>query len=74
VKKLQKYQRFQIREVWFWENNQFSIYYLKDDEYEQISQSQLLPSLDIKMLETCILIPSRLEAIKTFTKQLKINN
>jgi Uma2 family endonuclease len=74
IKKLQKYQRFQIKEVWFCENNQFSIYYLQDGEYEQISQSQLLPNLDIKLLETCILIPSRLEAIKTFTKQLKIDN
>lgn len=69
-KKLEKYKRFQIQEVWIWKNNKFSVYQLKDNEYEQISKSELLPSLDFKLLEDCILIPSRLEAIKKFTDSI----
>ena len=67
VKKLEKYRRFKIKEVWLWQNNQFEIYHLNNDEYAQINTSKLLPNLDIKLLERCVLIPSRLEAIKTFT-------
>jgi Uma2 family endonuclease len=69
VKKLKKYQRFQIKEVWFWQDNKISIYSLKDNEYELIFQSNLLPNLDLELLEKCLLIPSRLEAMKTFSKQ-----
>lgn len=71
VKKLAKYQRFNIKEVWIWENNKFSIYHLKDNEYEQTFQSKLLPDLNFKLLEDCVLIPSKLEAIQTFSKVIK---
>jgi Uma2 family endonuclease len=72
VKKLKKYQRFRIKEVWIWKNNNFSIYSLQDNEYERISKSELLPDLDFKLLQRCVLIPSKLQAIKTFTNSLKL--
>ena len=71
MKKLEKYKRFQIQEVWIWKDNKFSIYHLKDKEYEQISQSELLPQLDFKFLEDCVLISSKLEAIKIFSNGIK---
>lgn len=66
--KLEKYRRFQIKEVWMWYGNKFAIYCLKNNEYEQIYQSELLPELNFKLLEDCVLIPSKLEAIKKFTQ------
>jgi len=71
VKKLEKYKRFHITEVWLWKNNKFSLYHLKDNEYQQIYQSKLLPDLNFKLLEDCVLITSKLEAIKTFSNGLK---
>lgn len=68
VKKLEKYQRFNIQEVWIWQENKFSLYALEDNEYKQIFQSQLLPNLNFKLLEDCVLMPSKLEAINTFTQ------
>ncbi len=65
-KKLEKYKRFNISEVWFWENNQLSLYRLREDNYETISRSELLPELDIDLLARCVLIPSRLEAMTQF--------
>lgn len=49
IDKLEKYKRFKITEVWFWENNQLSLYKLKNDDYEQIYQSELLPELNINL-------------------------
>lgn len=71
VKKLEKYRRLNITEVWLWEHNKFSIYHLKNNQYEQISQSELLPDLDFNLLETCVLMSSKLEAITTFTNGIK---
>lgn len=71
VKKLEKYRRFKIKEVWLWQNNKFALYQLTNDRYEQIYQSNLLPELNIKLLEDCVLIPSKIQAMKTFTQQLK---
>ncbi|MBD2506657.1 Uma2 family endonuclease [Nostoc muscorum FACHB-395] len=71
IDKLEKYKRFQITEVWFWENNQLSLYHLNNDNYEQITQSQLLPELDISLLERCVLMPSIIEARTEFLKQIR---
>lgn len=71
IDKLEKYKRFNITEVWFWENNQLSLYYLKNDNYEQINQSELLPDLDIDLLASCVLMPSIIDARTAFIKGIK---
>ncbi len=47
LQKLEKYKRFQIPEVWLWEDNQLRIYHLEDNTYQEFSHSQLLPELNI---------------------------
>ncbi|MBD2415375.1 hypothetical protein FACHB389_28820 [Nostoc calcicola FACHB-389] len=71
IDKLEKYKRFKITEVWFWENNQLSLYNLTNENYEQISQSKLLPELDINLLVRCVLMPSINEARKEFIKGIQ---
>ena len=66
-KKLEKYQRLNIQEVWMWQDGKFSIYVLENQSYKQVQTSQLLPELDFSLLEECILMPSQLEAIQKFT-------
>ncbi len=65
--KLEKYQRLGIREVWMWQNAKLVIYALQGDRYQATPSSQLLPNLDIALLEECVMMPSRLEAIQKFT-------
>lgn len=69
--KLEKYRRFGITEVWFWEDNQLTIYHLQDDDYQQVPRSLLLPELDLLLLADCVRMPSRLEAMRTFTGALQ---
>ncbi|MEG4211095.1 Uma2 family endonuclease [Microcoleus sp. S13_B4] len=64
--KLAKYLRLRIPEVWFWENNQLAVYGLREDNYEQVSRSELLPELDLELLVRCVLTPSRIEARTEF--------
>ena len=69
--KLAKYLRLRILEVWFWENNQLAVYGLREDNYEQISRSELLPELDLELLVRCVLMPSRIEARTEFLKGIR---
>lgn len=74
--KLAKYQRFKITEVWIWHKNIIDVYVLRDrdDEtkirYEKLDHSELLADFDLRLLEHCILMPSKLEAMNEFSKRL----
>ncbi len=77
IKKLETYRRLGVKEVWFWKNNQFSLYYLLEEipknfadtyGYEKIQSSILVPELDINFYSECILIPDQVEAWTRFQK------
>jgi Uma2 family endonuclease len=74
ISKLEKYRRFQLQEVWFWENNTLTIYKLENQNYKPMVSSELLPDLDISLLVQCVLMPSRLEARKTFLAEISRGN
>ncbi|MCT7971777.1 Uma2 family endonuclease [Laspinema olomoucense] len=67
-KKLEKYKRFEITEVWFWENNQLALYRFRGDDYEQILTSELFPDLNIELLVRCVQMPSRIQAHAEFVQ------
>ncbi|PSB30210.1 hypothetical protein C7B69_08805 [filamentous cyanobacterium Phorm 46] len=69
--KLAKYLRLRIPEVWFWENNQLAVYGLRENDYELISKSDLLPELDLELLVRCVLMPSMIEARQEFLKGIR---
>jgi hypothetical protein len=39
-----------IPEVWFWKDGILTISALKDNQYNQVDQSELLPDLDLTLL------------------------
>ncbi|MBD2595048.1 Uma2 family endonuclease [Nostoc spongiaeforme FACHB-130] len=87
VSKLEIYRRLGVAEVWFWERNQFKLYHLRDNSqqeqatvypdtygYEPIFQSEILPELDISLLEQCLTISDSIQAIDEFEQGLKAAN
>jgi Uma2 family endonuclease len=73
IDKLEAYKRLQIPEVWFWENSRLSLYALRQQAYEEIASSQVLPELDIGLLVRCVNMPSHVEAIKEFKRAIDLN-
>jgi Uma2 family endonuclease len=71
LQKLEKYRRFEIPEVWLWENNQLQVYALIASEYHLVTRSQLLPDLDLDLLVRCVKMTSRLDAMTTFRDGLR---
>ncbi len=60
---LELYKRLGIREVWFWQNSQLSLYDLKGENYEQITRSTFLPDLDLELLLRCANMPDQYDAV-----------
>ncbi|NJQ97680.1 MAG: Uma2 family endonuclease, partial [Hydrococcus sp. CSU_1_8] len=73
IDKLAVYKKLGVKEVWFWQNNHFSLYYLRGDEYEQITTSELLPNLDLALLAQYVVRTDTLEAILEFREQIRQN-
>ncbi|GFE71091.1 Uma2 family endonuclease [Chroococcus sp. FPU101] len=80
INRLELYRRLGVKEVWFWQNNNLSIYHKREDipfefvstfGYEKLTQSELLPDLDINLLVECLRISNPLAAAKEFRNQLQ---
>jgi Uma2 family endonuclease len=66
--KLKRYQELGVPEVWFWEDGLFTLHHLRASGYERIYRSEVLPDLDMDLLARCLLITSRVEAVKEFRR------
>ncbi|MDJ0844235.1 Uma2 family endonuclease [Crocosphaera sp.] len=71
VDTLEIYRRLGVIEVWFWQNQTFTIYCLENDSYQTKSNSQLLPNLDLNLMAQYVTINDPLEAITQWRKQIK---
>ena len=67
-RKLTRYQALGVPAVGFWEDGVFGLYHLRSHGYEKIDQSEVLPGLDINLLSRCLLMASRVEAVKEFRR------
>lgn len=67
-RKLNRYRVLGIPEVWFWEDGLFKLYHLRESGYERIEQSEILQDLDINLLSRCLMMASKVEALKAFKR------
>lgn len=70
VDSLEIYRRLGVREIWFWQNQQFKVYCLQGDRYQQQSASELLQDLDLTLLAQYVVIKDPLEAIVEWRKAI----
>jgi len=72
--------RLQVLEVWFWHNERFALYHLREEpstafiqtySYEEIAHSELLPDLDVEILAAYVRHPDPLTAAKEFRQHLQ---
>ncbi|MEL6139198.1 MAG: Uma2 family endonuclease [Cyanobacteria bacterium J06626_18] len=68
--KLARYRVIGVPEVWFWEDGVFTVYCLRDSDYERVTRSELLPEMDFDLLSRSVLMSSRVEAARTFRAAL----
>jgi len=80
INRLEVYNRLRVPEVWFWHQEHFSLYHLREDTphtfirtygYEAITHSELLLHLDVEFLAACVRHPNPLTAAKEFRQRLR---
>lgn len=73
--KLARYKALGVPEVWFWEDGLFSLYHLRENNYERIYQSELtgLKDLEMDLLTRCVLLAQSdsAEAVRTFRREIR---
>jgi Uma2 family endonuclease len=74
VNKLEKYRRWGVPEVWFYQKQRIFIYHLHTDKYEQLERSKFLPKLNIDLLVRCLNMPDQYDATIAFSQQLQIES
>lgn len=70
IDKLAVYQGLGVTEVWFWQNNQFILYRLQKEAYQQISRSEFLPDLDFALLSQFVDYDNQTEAVIAYRDAL----
>ena len=73
VNKLEKYRRWGIPEVWFYQKQRVFIYHLHDNKYEQVDRSEFLPQLDVDLFTRYLNMPDQYDATIAFTQVLQQN-
>lgn len=71
VNKLEKYRRWGVPEVWFYQKQRVFIYHLHASKYEQVDKSKFLPELDINLLIRCLNMPDQYDATIAFSQALQ---
>jgi len=72
IDKLDVYRGLGIKEIWFWENQQFKLYYLGiDNVYSPSSRSVFLPDLDPVLLASFVSETNQTVAVKKYRKALQ---
>ncbi len=67
--KLKRYAALGVSEVWFWQNQQITVYQLVGRDYRQIETSQFVPGVNLTALAKCATIESRAQAVREFRAQ-----
>jgi Uma2 family endonuclease len=70
VDKLEVCRRLGVTEVWFFQDNGFTVYRLRSEAYERLSASELLPDLDLTVLATYATQPEPLEALIAYRRSI----
>ncbi len=71
IKKLEIYRKLGVREVWIWHRGELIAHALRDDIYEPVSESRVLPGIDIPQLASVLDQPTASDAIDAYRDLLR---
>jgi Uma2 family endonuclease len=71
LSKLEVYRKLGVREVWLWRLRRFELFALRDDQYEPIARSELLPGLDLTVLVEFLGVRPMTSAVRAYRRRLR---
>jgi Uma2 family endonuclease len=70
INKCEIYARLGVREVWVWRDGSLTIHVLRDDGFEVVENSMVLPGIDLKVLASFLDQPTAMQAVRAYRKVL----
>ncbi len=70
IEKLEIYRRLGVGEVWMWDEGVIGVYVLRGEQYAALSQSELLPGLDVPLLARLCTATSQRAAVAALRQTL----
>ncbi len=71
IDKLEVYRGLRVREVWMWRAGRIEVYRLREEAYEQVSRSEVLPELDLDLMSSFLDRASQTAAVREFRTTLR---
>ncbi|MBI2893525.1 MAG: Uma2 family endonuclease [Deltaproteobacteria bacterium] len=71
LEKLEIYAGLRVPEVWQWKEGRIGVHRLRGDRYEQLPASELMPDLDLALLERFLSDPNQAAAARAFRRALR---
>ncbi len=71
ISKLEGYRRMGVTEVWFWEDGVLEVNRLRENGYEKITISELLPNLPIDLFCRYITYHDQYDAVREFRQAIR---
>jgi len=71
INSLKVYAGLGVPEVWFWEKGRLSVFCLQDGEYIKVTQSRLLPDLDLDLLTSYLDADDAFDALLEFRQKIQ---
>lgn len=70
IDKLEIYRKLGVREVWFWRRGQLTAHALRGERFVEVSESQVLPGIDLAELVSFLDRPTASQAIREYRAAL----
>jgi Uma2 family endonuclease len=71
INKLRAYEKLGVAELWFWIRGRLQVYRLRGETYVAVEQSEELPGIDLRLLESFLEIPTTSRAIREYRDVLR---
>ena len=69
--KLEIYRLLGVREVWRWDGGVITVFALRGERYEPITRSEILPQVDIGLLQGLIDLPTQTAAVRELRARVR---
>ena len=71
IKKLEIYRKLKVPEVWIWHDDKLTPYVLHGETYGPVSESHVLPGIDLAQLTSVLEEPTASDAIEAYRNLLR---
>ena len=71
IDKLDIYRGLGVREVWMWDENRITVFVLRAGGYERTVRSELLPQVDVDLIQSLLDRPTQTAALRELRARLR---